>query len=168
MGEFMKPAGDYKTGNVRFERGITKRFYDAQYDGFKAILDTTKNGGNGVELKNRGKKAIVDGLKELSDSKRAPFNMSLYWFPEGTYMGDALIEATRSADYNAAIRCIKGWARRKNLAACSAVHDEVTCIDTRNHEGVECEWDSEIEQCHQPYGEWHRRERPRGRHPKGF
>ena len=109
MGEFMKPSGDYGTGNIRFDRGFTERFYNEQYNGFKRILDSTRSGENGIVLNNPGpERAIVDGLHTLSKSERAPFNMSLYWFPHTTYMADALMVATGASNYNEAIRSIKG------------------------------------------------------------
>lgn len=108
MDEFMKPAGDYGTGNVRFEEDITKRFYQKQYYGFKEILDQSRTPGYGIELRNVGSAAIVDGVKERSDSNRSPFNMSLYFFAPDTYMSDALIAATGATDLNAAKRKIMG------------------------------------------------------------
>ena len=109
--EYSKPAdsrGD-SFGNLPFEPAqadLTRRFYEKQRAGFEAVL---KPYARNININNNGvDQFIVDGLGLLSESKRAPFNMSLFFFAPDTYQSSALIEATGASDYGHAMLAIKG------------------------------------------------------------
>lgn len=106
--EYSKPTdsrGD-NFGNLPFKADLTRRFYEKQRAGFEAVL---KPYARNININNNGvDNFIVDGLDLLSESKRAPFNMSLYFFAPDTYQSSALIEATGAADYGHAMLAIKG------------------------------------------------------------
>lgn len=109
--EYSKPAdsrGD-KFGNLPFDAAqadLTRRFYANQRAGFQAVLKPYA--GNIIINNNGVDQFIVDGLGLVSESERAPFNMSLFYFAPNTYQSSALIEATSAADYNSAMLAIKG------------------------------------------------------------
>ena len=109
--EYSKPAdsrGD-NFGNLPFDAAqadLTRRFYANQRAGFQAVLNPYA--GN-IIINNDGvDQFIVDGLSLLSDSLRAPFNMSLFYFAPNTYQSSALIDATGAPDYGHAMLAIKG------------------------------------------------------------
>ena len=109
--EYSKPAdsrGD-NFGNLPFDAAqadLTRRFYANQRAGFQAVLNPYA--GN-IIINNDGvDQFIVDGLSLLSESLRAPFNMSLFYFAPNTYQSSALIDATGAPDYGHSMLAIKG------------------------------------------------------------
>lgn len=82
--EFEKPGdtrgNDY--GNIKFLKDETNEFYEKSTNGFMDVLKSILV-NNEFTKENGG---IADGTEEISKSLRAPFNMSLYFFPPETYM----------------------------------------------------------------------------------
>lgn len=80
--EVFKPADKRNdNGNTKFLTRLTYDFYDSASRGFFDIIDN--HCPNKFHQVNLG---IVDGMETVSKSLRCPFNMSLYYFPEDTYM----------------------------------------------------------------------------------
>jgi len=117
--EYSKPADTRGAdhGNQKFDPEITNSFYFSQADGFEKVLKTVVTN---FTLKRR-KEYIVDGLGPVSESFRAPFNMSLFFFTPDTYQEKALIRATKIFNANnknplaAAQDVIKGVTVNKDV-----------------------------------------------------
>lgn len=115
-GEWSAPADKNPTyGNLPFDttkESLTRKFYIAQRKGFTNVLTPYAQNIviNGIHINKDMDiaKFIVDGLGKNSESLRAPFNMSLFFFAPETYQYTALKNATNISDNRDAMLAIKG------------------------------------------------------------
>uniref|UniRef100_A0A6C0F9T2 Uncharacterized protein n=1 Tax=viral metagenome TaxID=1070528 RepID=A0A6C0F9T2_9ZZZZ len=114
-GEWSSPADkNPKYGNLPFDtktESLTRKFYIEQRKGFTNVLTPYAQNIviNGIHINKDVDiaKFIVDGLGLISESLRAPFNMSLFWFAPETYQYTALKNATNKSNRDAML-AIKG------------------------------------------------------------